>query len=49
MLPGTDLDFIFLMENDEQGCWFQQDGAMVHTADSTIQMLGRFCGGYIIS
>jgi hypothetical protein len=49
MLPGIDYEFNFLLEVDKQECWFQQDGAMVHTTDSTMQMLSEFFGGRIIS
>jgi hypothetical protein len=37
------------LEVDEQDCWFQQDGAAAHTANSTMQMLREFFGGRIIS
>jgi hypothetical protein len=43
------MNFIFLLEVDEQDCWFQQDGATAHTANSTMQMLSEFFGGCIIS
>jgi hypothetical protein len=43
------INFISLLEVDEQDCWFQQDGAMVHTANSTMQMLSELFGGRIIS
>jgi hypothetical protein len=33
------MNFISLLEADEQDCWFQQDGAMAHRANSTMQML----------
>jgi hypothetical protein len=42
-------NFISLLEADKQNCWFQQDGATAHTANSTLQMLGKFFGGCIIS
>jgi hypothetical protein len=41
------MNFIFLWEVYEQDCWFQQDGATVHTANSTMQMLNEFFGGRI--
>jgi hypothetical protein len=43
------MDFISLLEVDEQDCWFQQDGATAHTANSTTQMSSEFFGGRIIS
>jgi hypothetical protein len=42
------MNFIFLLEVDEKDRWFQQDGATVHTANSTMQM-SEFFGGRIIS
>jgi hypothetical protein len=38
-----------LLEVDKQDCWFQQDGAMVLTANSTMQMLSMFFGGSTVS
>jgi hypothetical protein len=43
------MNFISLLEADKQDYWFQQDGAMVHIANSTMQMLNEFFGGRIIS
>jgi hypothetical protein len=43
------MNFISPLEVDEQDCWFQQDGATSHTANSTMQMLSEFFGGCIIS
>jgi hypothetical protein len=43
------MNFISLLEVDKQDCWFKQDGAMAHTANSTMQMLIEFFGGRIIS
>jgi hypothetical protein len=43
------MNFISLLEIDEQDCWFQQDKATAHTANSTMQMLSEFFGGRIIS
>jgi hypothetical protein len=43
------MNFIFLLEVDEQDCWLQRAGATAHTANSTMQMLSEFFGGYIIS
>jgi hypothetical protein len=43
------MNFISLLEVDKQDCWFQQDGAMAHTENSTMQMLSEFFGGCIIS
>jgi hypothetical protein len=43
------MNFISFLEVDEQDCWFQQDGAMAQTANSTVQMLSDFFGGSIIS
>jgi hypothetical protein len=31
------MNLISLLEVDEQDCWFQQDGAMAHSANSTLQ------------
>jgi hypothetical protein len=42
------MNLISLFEVDEQYCWFQQDGATAHTANSTMQMLSEFFGGRII-
>jgi hypothetical protein len=47
--PKLILNFISLLEVDKHDCWFQQDGAAVHTANSTMQMLREFFGGHIIS
>jgi hypothetical protein len=41
------MNFISLLEVDEQDCWFQQDGATAHTANSIMQMLSEFFGGRI--
>jgi hypothetical protein len=43
------MNLISLLEVDERDCWFQQDGATVHTANSTMQMLSEFSGFCIIS
>jgi hypothetical protein len=43
------MNFISLWEVDKQDCWFQQDGAVVHIANSTMQMFSEFFGGRIIS
>jgi hypothetical protein len=43
------MNFISLLEVDEQDCWFHQHGAAAHTANSTMQMLSEFFGGCIIS
>jgi hypothetical protein len=43
------VNFISLLEVDKQDCWFQQDGATAHTANSAMQMLSKFFGGCIIS
>jgi hypothetical protein len=46
------MNFISLLEVDKQDCWFQQDGATVHAANSTMQMFSKFFkffGGPIIS
>jgi hypothetical protein len=42
------MNFISLLDVDEQDCWFQQDGAVTHTANSTLQMLIKFFGGRTI-
>jgi hypothetical protein len=42
------INLISLLEVDEQDCLFQQDGAMAHAANSTMQMLSKFFGGHII-
>jgi hypothetical protein len=42
------MNFISLLEVDEQDCWFQQDGAMVHTANSIMQMLSKLFDSSII-
>jgi hypothetical protein len=39
------MNLISCSEVDKQDCWFPQDGAMAHAANSTVQM----CGGHIIS
>jgi hypothetical protein len=38
------MNFISLFEADELDCWFQQDGPMMHIANSTMQMLSEFFG-----
>jgi hypothetical protein len=43
------MNFISLLEVDEQDCSLQHDGATVHTANSSVQMLSEFFGGRIIS
>jgi hypothetical protein len=43
------INFISFLEVDEQDCWFQQDGAVAHTEDSTLHMFSMFFGGCIIS
>jgi hypothetical protein len=43
------MNFIFFLEVDEQDCWFQQDGAAAHTANTTMQMFSEFFGGRIFS
>jgi hypothetical protein len=43
------MNLISLLEVDEQDCCFQQDGAVAHTAISTMQMLSEFFGGRVIS
>jgi hypothetical protein len=43
------MNVISVLETDKQDRWFQQDGAMVHAANSTMQMLSKFFGGRIIS
>jgi hypothetical protein len=43
------MNFISLLEVGEQDYWLQQDGTTVHTANSTMQMLGEIFGGRIIS
>jgi hypothetical protein len=43
------MNFISLLEVDEQDCWFQQDEATAHTANSTMQMLSEFFRGRIFS
>jgi hypothetical protein len=43
------VNFISVSVADEQDCWFQQDGAMAYTANSTMQMLSYFFGGRINS
>jgi hypothetical protein len=43
------MNFISLLEVDGQDCWFQQDGATAHTANSTMQMSSEFFGGRSIA
>jgi hypothetical protein len=43
------MNLISPLEVDEQHCWFQQDGAMAHTENSTMQILNEFFGSRIIS
>jgi hypothetical protein len=43
------MNFISLLEVDEQDCWFQQDVATMYTENSTMLMLSEFFGGHIIS
>jgi hypothetical protein len=38
-----------LLEESEQDCSFQQDGAIVHTVDTTTPFLQRFLHDYTVS
>jgi hypothetical protein len=38
-----------LKEEEERFCWLQQDGAISHTANSTMEMLKQFIDDRIIS
>jgi hypothetical protein len=42
-------NLIFLLEADEQDCWFTQDGAILYRSHSTTQMWHEFFGDCIIS
>ncbi len=42
-------DFIASLEPEERDCWFQQDGATAHTAESTIAFLKEFFGERLIT
>jgi hypothetical protein len=42
--PNLLAQFIVLLETNERGCWFQQDGATFHTAKTTIAFLQDFYG-----
>jgi hypothetical protein len=42
------MNFVSLLEVDEQDYWFEQDGATAHTANSTMRMLNEFFGGHNI-
>jgi hypothetical protein len=43
------MNFISLLEVDEQDCWFLQDGAVAHTANLAMQILSELFCGRIIS
>jgi hypothetical protein len=43
------MNFISLLEVDEQDCWFQQDGATAHTENPTMQLMSEFFSRSIIS
>jgi hypothetical protein len=36
------MNLISILEVDKQDCWFQQDGAVAHTANSAMQMFSQF-------
>jgi hypothetical protein len=36
------MQFISLLNEKERYCWLQQDGAISHTANSTMEMLKQF-------
>jgi hypothetical protein len=36
------MQFISLLNDEERVCWLQQDGAISHTANSTMEMLKQF-------
>lgn len=42
-------NFTFLLEADQQDCWFQQDVAMLHWSHSAAQMWHEYFGDCIIS
>jgi hypothetical protein len=43
-------DFIGLLDEDETTySWFQQDGATVHTANSSMKLLNDIFGEHVIS
>lgn len=39
--------FHFPFGSDEGDCWFQQDWAMAHTTNSTVQMLNKLVAGSV--
>jgi hypothetical protein len=43
------MNFISVLDVNKQNCWFPQDGAMAHTANSTVQMMSEFFVGHIAS
>jgi hypothetical protein len=43
------MNFMFLLEVDEQNCWFLHDGATAHIANSTMHKLSEFFGWCNIS
>jgi hypothetical protein len=43
------MQFISLLNEEERFCWLQQDGATLHTANSTMEMLKQFSDDRIIS
>ncbi|KAJ4448294.1 hypothetical protein ANN_10308 [Periplaneta americana] len=43
------IQFIALLNNDERDCWFQQDSAICHTSNETMQFLCESIGERIIS
>lgn len=42
-------NFVSLLEEDERYCWFQQDGAPCHTANSSMNFLAEFFGERIVT
>jgi hypothetical protein len=43
------MQFISLLNEEERFCWLQHDGATLHTANSTMEMLKQFFDNRIIS
>jgi hypothetical protein len=41
------INFISVLEVDEQDCWFYQDGAKTSTANLAMQVLSKFFSGHI--
>jgi hypothetical protein len=46
---GIIMQFISLLNEEERFCWLQQDGATLHTANSTMEMIKQLFDDRITS